>query len=144
MRKHVNVTSISSGYVKVHDVDTTILDKEYVVLEGYEPVEDNKPHLINNAKCLGEMGETTNFKDVIGRPLYIGDTVELYDCENRYCREHPIVKDRDSVFVMGIRGVCNNDGTIKGGWKIIKKRNYYDVEDGEIVGKVKYVGKCNG
>lgn len=135
--------------VKVYDIDIRILDKEYVVLEGYapveccKPVEEVKPHLTLDNSYFGEIGKKTNFKDVIGRPLYIGDTVELYDDCNEFYGEKCIVEINRNTGVMGIMGACSNNGKIIHDWKIIKKRNYYDIADGEVVDCVKYVGKCN-
>lgn len=102
------------------------------------------PHiedLIGGEKIhYGNLGDPTNFKDAIGRPLFVGDTVELFDDTNRSYGETPIVKNkimwgekRVKTFVLGIEESCNDKKGTTGAWKIIKKRSYEDVKDGEIV-----------
>lgn len=87
---------------------------------------------------LGNIGENTPIKDVIGRELRIGDTVELYNKENMYEGEKVIAYD-GWAFVMGIQIDCEKDGTINGGWKIILKRGYEEIANGKIIDCVKYV-----
>jgi hypothetical protein len=89
----------------------------------------------------GKIGEKTDIKDAIGRPLRIGDTVELYDRDLKYVAEEAIVFDNDNgeAFVMGIRIDCKTNGAITGGWKIIKKRSFDEVADREKVGSITYI-----
>lgn len=116
--------------------------KEYVVLEGYKPEEKQpefKPFLRDKVGWrYGYIGDKTPLKDVIGRELRIGDTVELYNLENECRGEKAIVYD-DKAFVMGIRAGCRKDGEITHGWKIILKRRYEDIKNGEIVDGIKYI-----
>lgn len=101
---------------------------------GKEPEKKFVPHLVIDTRFLGNLGESTNYKDVLNRPLRVGDTVEHFDPDGRCLGETVIVKDDRGAFVMGIRGKCNDsDGTIGGGWKIIKKRSFEEVKDGEKV-----------
>lgn len=98
-----------------------------------------KPHLERmTGGHLGVIGEPTNYKDAVGRPLVIGDVVECFNEDATSHGEAAIVKDGENVFVMGIRSSC--DGKNTGIWKILKKRAFADVKDGEIVDKnVRYV-----
>lgn len=98
-----------------------------------------KPHLEFDGENYGVIGENTPFKDAIGRNLRVGDTVELYDKDNKYKAERAIVCSEERVFVMGIGYACKKDGTIVDGWKIILKRRYEQIVDGERVGVILYV-----
>ena len=122
---------------------------EYVVLENYQPKsepeqpkEEFKPYLVwkQHNVHYGYIGEKTPFKDAIGRALRIGDTVELYNKENSYIGEFPIVAHKsDAPFVMSIQLACHPDGEISGGWKIILKRRYEDIKHGEKVDDITYM-----
>jgi hypothetical protein len=105
------------------------------------PEEKFVPHLEYDHESYGNIGDLTNYKDAIGRPLRIGDTVELYDDRLNYIAEEAIVFDEDDgkAFVMGICVDCNADGTIIDGWQIIKKRSFDEVADGEKVGAITYI-----
>ena len=117
----------------------------YVVLENYKPenevkekpVEKEKfvPHLMSGSEHYGVIGTPTKYKDAIGRPLVVGDTVEHFDYTNKSYGETAIVEtEEDGQFVMGICAHCDGKtGEIKCGWKIIKKRDHTEVKDGEDV-----------
>ena len=117
---------------------------EYVVLENYQPPKEEKPAFKpylqhKNNGHYGNMGDETPFKDAIGRALRIGDTVELYDRYNNYIGEKPIVMGCfGEPIVMGIGINCSKDGTIEY-FKIILKRRYEEVDNGEYVDNVKYI-----
>lgn len=119
---------------------------EYVVLENYQPAEEKKevfkPFLkSSNTDCFyGYIGEKTAFKDAIGRELKVGDTVELYNSDNEKVGERAVVKTKSgNAFIIGIRYACAKKGTITDDWKIIKKRDYTEVANGEAVGVIVYV-----
>ena len=88
------------------------------------------------------LGTQTNITDVIGRPIRIGDTVLLYAPDKECTGEH-VIRCSNSVpypFVQGIALMCNEDGTIKNGWKIILNRKYEDIPDGTVINDfIKYV-----
>lgn len=85
----------------------------------------------------GLLGYPTRYKDAVGQALVVGDTVTLFkDGEDH--GEHAIVRYDGKTFVMGIECSCNNNGEIKNGWQIVKKRSYKDVGDGEEVSNVIY------
>ena len=104
-----------------------------------------KPHLescrIIYGTHYGEIGKPTKLKDIVGRTLFVGDVVELFNSDNLPFGESSIVEIKGKPFVMGIVNNCSENGEITGGWKIIKKRSYTDVADGEVIDKtIKYVG----
>lgn len=122
-----------------------LYESEYVVLENYQPPKEEKPaikpHLEFDGECYGFIGDTTPLKDAIGRELRVGDTVELYDEYNRCWGENVVcyTEDEKKAFVCGIAGACKRNGTIKDGWKVILKRKYEDIADGEVVDEIKYI-----
>lgn len=90
----------------------------------------------------GVIGAETKYKDEVGRPLKIGDTVELYIGGDFYGEEAVVENLRNGEpIIFGISGTCDGKtGKIKDGWKIIKKRSFEEVKDGEIVGDcIKYI-----
>ena len=98
------------------------------------------PHIkMATGERVGNIGEPTNYKDAIGRPLRIGDTVEHFNDGCESYGETIIAKDKDMVFVMGIKAACNDKTGSTGSWKIIKKRSHEDVADGETVFRCTYV-----
>ena len=103
------------------------------------------PHMESNTEHYCNIGEATNYKDVVGRPLCVGDTVELYDYNGKVRGEFPIVRNKAGgslkTFVMSIETSCNERTGTTGRWKILKKRSFNDVKDGEVVGMIKYVKK---
>ena len=129
--------------------------------ERYEVVElvlkkeekkEEKPKFVPHLESLhgehyGYIGEQTNYKDAIGRPLCVGDTVELYKgteyhCETAVVKAHLGYGGRNlKAFIMGIADRCDQKtGYIDNGWQIIKKRSYEDVADGEkVYGVIKYI-----
>lgn len=111
-----------------------------VVEESEKPVDEFKPYLENYGTNYGIIGEETSFKDAIGRPLRVGDTVELYDSDNELCGEKAVVSEKfRGAFVMGIERACGTNGEIGGGFKIILKRKHEEIADGETVGSIKYI-----
>lgn len=103
-------------------------------------VEEFKPWLKDGNTNYGTIGEETSFKDAIGRPLRIGDTVEIYDSDNKLCGEDVVVSRKGrGAFVMGIESSCGTDGEIEDGFKIILKRRHEEIADGKTVGSIKYI-----
>lgn len=104
------------------------------------------PHLVDGKRHLGNIGEPTNYKDAFGRPLCVGDIVEHFnpDCESY--GDTVIVKaklsyrnNEEKAFVMCIENACDDKKGTTGEWKILKKRSFEEVANGEKVGFVKYV-----
>jgi hypothetical protein len=101
------------------------------------------PHLKCDRDHYGNIGEPTNYKDAIGRPLCVGDVVEHFNSENVSYGDTVIVKSNvrggEKAFVMGIECRCNDKSGTIDGWKIIKKRSYDEVENGERIYSIKFV-----
>lgn len=104
------------------------------------------PHLVIVKDHYGNIGEPTNYKDAIGRPLCVGDVVEHFDDHCESYGDTVIVKrklsyrnNEEKTFVMGIEGECNDKDGTTGEWKILKKRSFDEVENGEVVFGIKYV-----
>lgn len=104
------------------------------------------PHLESGGEFYGEIGKKTKFKDAIGRELCIGDVVEYFDKGNISYGDTVIVEsvlqyygNRNKQFVMGIECSCNDDSGEISGWKIIKKRSFEEVKNGEGIYGIKYV-----
>lgn len=136
--------TIEGNYNMLEDSDNynfssdTIAGK--VVQESKKPVDEFKPHLENCGLNYGIIGEETPFKDAIGRPLRVGDTVELYYSDNELCGEKAVVSEKfRGAFVMGIERACGTNGEIGCGFKIILKRKHEEIADGETVGCIKYI-----
>lgn len=92
----------------------------------------------------GNIGEETNYKDAIGRPLCIGDVVELFNKRNNSLGDTVIVKAYNNenvlkAFVMGIEASCDERNGSTCDWKIIKKRSYDEVDHGKVIHDVKFV-----
>lgn len=100
-----------------------------------------KPHLVsrNTGYYYGVIGDETNFKDAIGRALFVGDSVELYDASNVFVGERAIVKDEQRTFVMSIKASSDSKEGTTGRFKIIKKRSFEDIKDGECVDDIRYI-----
>ncbi len=118
----------------------TIVGK--VVEESEKPVDEFTPHLLLEKydRYYGTIGGETFLKDAIGRPLRIGDTVDLYNSRNELSGELPIVFDGSGAFVMGLKSqdfTDKNGSTL--GFKIILKRRHEEIADGESVGSIKYI-----
>lgn len=116
------------------------LASHYVVLEGYIPPEMMVSHLETESGYLyGVVGTPTKMKDLRGKPLFVGDIVELYDSSWRNRGDSIIVDDHGDKFVQGIRFNCENSGDIDHKYIVIKKKSYKDLEKGEVYRSVRRV-----
>lgn len=86
----------------------------------------------------GNLGTPTTLKDAIGRPLFVGDVVETFNKEAQSYGEGVVCAEGKTVYVMGLKGVTSNNETPDKGWKLLKKRSYEDVKDGEKIDGVTY------
>lgn len=102
------------------------------------------PHLSCDGRNYGTIGTQTKYNDVLGRPLFVGDTVYLY-WNGIFRGEKAVLQQSDGSsagkqFIMGIEAYCNDkNGVIKGGYKILKNRSHAEVKNGTIVEGVKYI-----
>lgn len=97
----------------------------------------------------GVVGEKTNYKDINGQPIHIGDIVKVeVDIEGRKVTvEEPMVKSnvadslREKSFIMGIESICNDStGEIGGETLDIEViKSYKDLEDDEFISIDNYI-----
>lgn len=104
------------------------------------------PHLIEGDRHLGNIGESTNYRDAVGRPLCVGDVVEHFNGRAESYGDTVIVKAKlsyrnnaEKAFVMGIESSCDDKKGTTRDWKIIKKRSFEEVANGEKINGIKYV-----
>lgn len=119
---------------------------DYVVLEGYEPEKEKTviPHLEFSGMNYGQMGSTTNYKDAVGRPLYVGDVVKIYDskgksgCYSFIVDAHTLSKEHKQ-FVMGIESCCDDVTGKISNFYVLKHQRHIDVPGGYDINGVKCV-----
>lgn len=113
-----------------------------VVEESEKPVDEFTPHLLleKHDVYYGTIGGETFLVDAIGRPLRIGDTVDLYNSRNELRGEFPIAFGTGGAFVMGLKteNFTDKSGSLLG-FKIILKRRHEEIADGETVDGIKYI-----
>ena len=98
------------------------------------------PHLEVVGMCYGVLGTPTKYKDILGKELFVGDTVSVFDDDGRMIIETPIVETgEDGQFVMGIETDCDKEAGTTGEWEILKSHSYEDIKDGTHVNFVTYV-----
>lgn len=101
---------------------------------------EEAPHLEVGDTHYGVMGTPTKYKDVLGKELFVGDTVNLFDEKGNYVDETPIVETKnDGQFVMGVAVDCNQVEGTTGRWQMLKKQSYSDVADCAVIGLVQYI-----
>lgn len=83
----------------------------------------------------GVCGTATNYRDAVGRPLEVGDVVELFLAgESRgSCF---VVKGDGGPFIMGIRSDCCPETGDIGGWKLVLRKKWTNTYVGEKLGAV--------
>lgn len=79
-------------------------------------------------KCYGTVGTPTKYKDTYGRPLFVGDIVEI---ENAPISPMQFVcEDEDGAFICGIKYSCNPDFGVVHDWMIRRVTPFTEVKDG--------------
>lgn len=116
----------------------------------YEKQEEIKPEpkpvLSGNN---GTPGTPTNYRDVLGHPLFVGDIVEHFDSSGKSYGDAFVVQQFGTYcdgkkFVMGIEMCCNDKtGEITNGWKVLRKRVWPDVKNGECIGGITKKDEAN-
>jgi hypothetical protein len=98
------------------------------------------PYLMkfDNSK-IGNIGEETTWTDIVGRKLYIGDTVSIFNngVESK-AGESVVIFDKNNYQIMGLYDYDFINGFFKN-WKIVKKRSFKDVNDKESIRGIKYI-----
>lgn len=116
-------------------------------LKEKEETDEFIPHLESDGEHCGQIGKETKYVDAVGRKLCVGDVVEHFDENGMSFGDTVIVEqalgyraNKVKQFVMGIESCCNDEnGSIGEGWKIIKKRSFDDVKNGEEIGFIKFI-----
>lgn len=100
----------------------------------------------NDGESGGEVGTMTEFKDINGERLCVGDVVETYDRKLESFGESFVCFDaeREKEVVIGIadaRYDKNCDGRFEGicKWHIIKRKGFETLEEGFAIGAVEVV-----
>ena len=101
------------------------------------------PHLEMHGEQVGRLGMATKFRDVLGRPLAVGDVVELFNRSNVSYGDNTVCCD-GSPYVMGIKSSCDGASGSTGYWRLLKKRDHEQVGNGECIDGVRYVKNAEG
>lgn len=87
----------------------------------------------------GVIGEATPYKDILNRPLFVGDEVEIYDKSGNKMGSNLVVKSKtaythyEKYFIMGIESRCNDKTSeIEHDWKVLKIKDHKDLKAGDI------------
>lgn len=144
---------LPKGYYGKHDIGVavggekfvingtvcTILQGEYVILDGYEPIKKTKKVLAVKSSDdyldlkSNMLGTRVLMRDVKGNPLNIGDIVKVFDCNNELHETSIIVIHKDgticpsnsSASYWWINGIATN-----GDWIVLDKK-YTEVNLGD-------------
>lgn len=143
---------LSKGYYGKHDIGVavggekfvingtvcTILQGEYVILDGYEPIKKTKKVLAVKSSDdyldlkSNMLGTRVLMRDVKGNPLNIGDIVKVFDCNNELHETSIIVIHKDGTICPSnsashwwINGIATN-----GDWIVLDKK-YTEVNLGD-------------
>lgn len=77
--------------------------------------------------CYGTVGTPTKYKDAYGRPLFVGDIVEI---ENAFLSLQFVCEDEDGAFICGIKKSCNIELGVICGWTVRLATPFTEVKDG--------------
>lgn len=93
-----------------------------------EKKEPKKLRLFDDAgNCYGTVGTPTKYKDTYGRPLFVGDIVEL---KNAIIPKQFVCEEEDGAFIYGIKDSCNSDIGVICGWTVRLATPFTEVKDG--------------
>lgn len=87
----------------------------------------------------GMLGAFTRIRDSRNRLLRVGDTVTAYHIGGSVLEETPVIFQNDGTpygsypSIYGISETCSAEGTVFGGWSIVKKRSCEEIENGEVI-----------
>ena len=106
------------------------------MIKFYEGKEKTFPSLYFEGDFYGKVGKITKYKDCYGRPLYVGDVVEIE--ERVYgLKFDQFVIENEYPFVMGLKNSCNyKDGKINDRYKISLLVPHNALKDGDKYGEV--------
>ena len=100
-----------------------------------------EPHLknISTGTNWGKIGTPTKMKDILGRPLFVGDVIRLFNADHDDLGTRFVSDYGKHQFIMGIYPDCDQDGTISKNWIVIKEKDFHDLKNGEIHDYIKAV-----
>lgn len=103
------------------------------VLPADPVVEVKSLKMVMDGSDYGTVGEPTGYKDVYGKPLFVGDVVTHFSKETQHdFGETVIVHRRNKFFVMGIEVDCNDkEWTIDSDWVIVKVKDHSEMKRGD-------------
>jgi hypothetical protein len=113
-----------------------------------EPKTKNEPlSLLDWDEKAGICGTPTNYHDVYGKPIYVGDVVDVVnmDRKNVICQSVMVEKkllyrhNRKKIFASGCECVCNDETGELYGYLLIKVESYTKHKPGDKISDTKYV-----
>lgn len=145
----------NSAAVKIDDSHFKYLEEDSIVencgecvyvFDGYRLSAPAQYLKFDDGTFFGKMGEKTNYYDINGYQLCIGDVVTKTSLETGVVYGPSFVvhdkENYDDSFVMGIACFCYHDiGAIDRRWKVERIKSWEDVEDGEIYNRVCCCGR---
>lgn len=100
-----------------------------------EKKEPKKLRLFSVAgKCYGTVGNPTRYKDINGRPLFVGDIVEIKNAP--ISPLHFVCEDEDGAFISGIKNSCNSELGVIYSWTVRLVTPFTEVKDGTEAGSL--------
>ena len=100
-----------------------------------EKKEPKKLRLFSVAgKCYGTVGNPTRYKDINGRPLFVGDIVEIKNAP--ISPLHFVCEDEDGAFISGIKNSCNSKLGVIYSWTVRLVTPFTEVKDGTEAGSL--------
>lgn len=85
-------------------------------------------------KCYGTVGNPTKYKDINGRPLFVGDIVEIKNAP--ISPMHFVCEDEDGAFIDGIKSSCNSKFGVVYSWIVRLVTPFSEVKDGTEAGSL--------
>lgn len=123
--------SINRYHEDKHDVKLAI---DYVVKKYFDEVEEEEnksreKYLANgNMVMYGEIGTPTILVDSVGRKLYIGDVVKVYEKDGKYLNTAIVCNDNeDGDFIMGF--ACVTKDNSKKYYNYIKEVSFENISN---------------
>ena len=85
-------------------------------------------------KCYGTVGTPTKYKDINGRPLFVGDIVEIKNAPIAAIQF--VCEDEDGAFISGIKNSCNSELGVIYSWTVRLVTPFTEVKDGTEAGSL--------
>ena len=100
-----------------------------------EKKEPEKPRLFDgDGNFYGKVGTPTKYKDTYGRPLFVGDIVEIKNAP--ISPMHFVCEDEDGAFIDGIKSSCNSKFGVVYSWIVRLVTPFTEVKDGTEAGSL--------